>query len=193
MITQLSKWLLYIAANKWVYALQLVGIIYYGTANIENDISKYDKILIAVHSNSIVISLLMALIIFAIIIQRGFQKLDNNTRIHYPIDSGPHFDIPFSFLANILAILALQFDTFGLLVVVTADLLCGWLFVLYDTIGYLPMLLIKGYRVYTSGNVKIITKMTLDQYKLRMEESPEGIEAREVVKSTFIILEKNRK
>lgn len=193
MITRLSKWLLYIAANKWVYALQLVGIIYYGIANIENDISECDKVLSVLHSNCIAIILLLALIILAEIIQRGFQKLDNNTRIHYLIDSGPHFDIPFSFLANILAILALQFDTYGLLVVVTVYLLCGWLFVLYDAIGCMPMFLIKGYRIYTSGNVKIITKMTIDQYKLRIEESSEGIEAREVVKNTFIIFENDRK
>lgn len=112
----------------------------------------------------------------------------HNTRIKYPIDENAIFEIAFSVIAYFATVLTISLNTYGLLIVAAIFLVLGWIVDLTDSI-YVPVFFLTGYHVYKSGKVKIITKMSRDQYRLKMDDAIDGIESRELVQNVYIIFD----
>lgn len=190
-MTRLSKWLLYIASFKWIYAFQIASIIISGVLGLERDIESgttiYKMVLQIIHSKKIVLIVLLFLFIVAALLEKGFQKIKNNTRITYSIEGDAVFEVALSFIACIVSVLSITLNAYGLLLTSAIFFALGIIVDLSDRIYVLPIFFLKGYHIFKSNEVKIITKMSRDQYRLRMDDSSDGVEARELVKNTYII------
>jgi len=158
-------------------------------SNYEETVSFMKKVLYAVSSRKVTISALFILFILAGIIRKQFMRCEHNTRIKYSIDENAIFEIAFSVIAYLATVLTISLNTYGLLIVMAIFLVLGWIVDLTDSI-YVPVFFLTGYRVYKSGKVKIITKMSRDQYRLKMDDSVDGLESRELVQNVYIILDK---
>ena len=188
-MTRLSKWLLYTASYKWIYLLQIVSIIL-------SEINRHDtkptslKILLdTIRSNILIIAILFALFILASIVQKYFRRGKHNTRIRYQIGENVIFEIAFSVIAYLVTVLSISLNTYGRIIVIAIFVVLGWIVDLTDSI-YVPIFFLTGYRIYKSEKVKIITKMTRDQYRLKLDDAVDGIEARELVQNVYIIFER---
>mgnify|MGYP006922140139 CR=1 FL=1 len=188
-MTRLSKWLLYTASYKWIYLLQIVSIIL-------SEINRYDtkptslKILLdTIRSNILIITILFVLFILASIVQKCFRRGKHNTRIRYQIGENVIFEIAFSVIAYLATVLSISLNTYGRIIVIAIFVVLGWIVDLTDSI-YVPIFFLTGYRIYKSDKVKIITKMTRDQYRLKLDDAVDGIEARELVQNVYIVFER---
>ena len=190
-MTRLSKWILYAASYKWVYLLQIISIIYseingYGITSVSY---LWKMILNAVYMNRLVIVVLLVLFVLAGLVQKKFRQGRHNTRIKYSIEESVIFEIAFSVIAYIATVLSITLNTYGLIIVVAIFGALGWIVDLTDSI-YVPVFFLTGYRVYKCGKIKIITKMSRDQYRLKLDDAIDGIEARELVQNVYIIFDR---
>lgn len=190
-MTRLSKWILYAASYKWVYLLQIISIIYseingYGITSVSN---LWEMILNAVCINRLVIVALLVLFVLAGLVQKKFRQGRHNTRIKYSIEESVIFEIAFSVIAYLATVLSITLNTYGLIIAVAVFGALGWIVDLTDSI-YVPVFFLTGYRVYKCGKVKIITKMSRDQYRLKLDDAIDGIEARELVQNVYIIFDR---
>lgn len=176
------------ASYKWVYALQIASIIFSGALNLEDYIPIYKRVLVVIESEKIKLIILSLLFIVSTLLQRNFQKIKNNTRITYQIGEEAVFEIALSSIGYIATILTISLNAYGFLLTAVIFFALGCIVDLTDRIYALPIFYLRGYHIFKSNEVKIITKMSQDQYRLRMDESPDGIEARELVNNTYIIL-----
>ena len=96
------------------------------------------------------------------------------------------FEIAFFVIAYLATVLTISLNTYGLLIVMVFAL--GWMVDLTDSI-YIPVFFLTGYRIYKSGKVKIITKMSRDQYRLKLDDAIDGVEAKELVQNVYIIFD----
>ena len=187
-MTKLSKWLLYTASYRWVYLLQILSIVFTEVNGYKITPVTLKMILNAVCSNRVAIAILLVLFILAGIVQKNFRQGKHNTRIKYQVEENVIFEIAFSVIAYLATVLSISLNTYGFLVIIAVFLVLGWVVDLTDSI-YIPVFFLTGYRIYKSGKVKIITKMSRDQYRLRLDDSIDGIEARELVPNVYIIFD----
>ncbi len=189
MMTRLSKWLLYIASYKWVYILQIASVIISGASKIDTNATLWDKLLSIVLLRKFVLLALYLLFIIAVLIQKSLKKIKNNTRIKYSVEDDAIFEFAFSSVAYIATILTISLNTYGMLLTLAIFIALGWIVDLTDRVYILPIFYLKQYHVYKAGEAKVITKMSREQYRLRMDDSEDGIEARELVINTYIVLD----
>ena len=186
MLTNLSKWILYLASYKWVYILQIASIIFTETSGKITDIS-FCEFINAIASRKIVLTILLILFGASILILKAFQRLENNTRIQYELDGEIVFEIAISLIAFFVTILTISLNTYGLLLTVVVFTVMGTVIVSTDRIYVLPIFWLRRYHVFKARGAIIITKMSLEQYKLRLDANLDGIPARELVKNVYII------
>ena len=189
-MTKLSKWLLYAASYKWVYLLQIVSIVYLeiNESPITSISCLWKMILNTGCLRKIAIVTLLVLFILAGFIQKKFRQGKHNARIKYLIEENVVFEIALSVIAYLATVLSITLNTYGIIIVMVVFWGLGWIVDVTDSI-YVPVFFLTGYRVYKSDKVKIITKMSRDQYRLKLDDAIDGLEARELVRNVYIIFD----
>lgn len=188
MLTKSSKWLLYVASYQWVYLLQIASLTICDIENFQE--ITLDNILSTISKNRFVIILLVTLFIFSVIILKVFHtQLRNNTRIKYHIGSDTISETAWSLIAYIATVLTITLDAYGLLLTFAIFLAGGIVIVSTDKLHFLPIFWLKKYNVFRTDNgIVIMTKLSSEEYRIKIDNSPDGIPARELVKNTYIIL-----
>lgn len=189
MITQLSKWLLYVASYKWIYILQMASIVISSITR-STDIAWNERIIVALKSNALLLLCLIILFLFSVIYTKSISKWKNNTRIHYRIENEKTVDGGFLLIPLAATTLTISLTAYGIIVTVFVFVAMGCVFSLAGYVYALPIFFLRGYHVYgaNSGNIKIITRLSEEEYRIRQDQSLDGIEARELIKNTYIIL-----
>lgn len=188
MLTKPSKWLLYVASYQWVYLLQIASLTICDIDNLHE--ITLSSILNAISKNRFVIILLVTLFILSVAILRMFRtRLRNNTRIKYHIGPDTISEMAWSLIAYIATVLTITLDAYGLLLTFAIFIAGGIVITSTDKLHFLPIFWLRKYHVFrTDSGAIIMTKLSSEEYRIKMDNSPDGIMARELVKNTYIIL-----
>ena len=176
MMTNLSKWMLYISSYCIVYVFLLGVSVFNGWKSVKTIESKSiaEKASLIFSENKFVWCGLVILIAFSLFYVRQFMRQRNNTRIKKKVEENAVIE-NFGFLtANILTvILPTAFSDYGIWMAAIIFVFVGITFIFSKCDD--------GY---------IITRLSREKINFLMEDEQDGIEAREIVKGVYVTFPK---
>jgi hypothetical protein len=178
MMTNISKLGMYIASYECLYFSVIVERIY--RCVIETDVLPKDICICCVCG---------VLLAFSAIYCKLFFKKENNMRIHNVAGSNIVWDA-FSYLAiNIITvILPACLSDSGVAVDIIIIIVFGIVFINGDKVYASPIFLLHRYKVYECNNYIVLTTMSREKFNIQVEETIDGVEARELTKGVYIVL-----
>lgn len=196
MITRLSKWLLYIASYSWMYMLLIISVSASAVANSPRNNQPFGEYIQQIaSSNKWTYLVLFALSIFSIIYSSFFTKtLSCNTRIHYSLDKEITVEGAFLLIPLAATTLTINLNQYGIIISVFIFVCMGFVFDMTNHTYALPIFLIKRYHTFIAKDsgekIRIMTKMSEEEYRIALDNHPDGIQAREIVKGTYLVTPK---
>lgn len=189
MMTKTGMWLTYIASCRSVFILQIVSKFFYNymTFSLIDFPRIQDKLLACWNQDKWLYFILLALVLFSTIWNLRWKRMQNNTRIKYKPEADSTLEVVLTIVAYLAIAFTINLDTYGFIVSLVILIVLGIAIVQTGNIQVCLYFLLHGYHIYTCGNSKILTKKSLEQYLLLLDDSPDGIEARELTKNVYII------
>lgn len=187
MITKPKMWMTYIASCEWIYILIIISNLFYSYEKLDSgEITQ--KLAICWSQNKCVYILLLILIAFSIIENICWRASKNNTRITKSLEGKKDPSLDIAIAAYLVPIITAPLDLYGMIAGLGTIILLGFIIVQSENLYMCPYFVLHGYHAYTSDNVIILTKLTQEQYRLALDDSPNGIEAREITTNVYIVL-----
>ena len=194
MMTTFSCCLLYIASYGIVYVIIAFCIVHNGFAIAQSNedfqaLSYIEKATYIFNDNRIVLLILLALTIFSIVWTRHIKSWKNNTRVRFRMKDDSKIDESAFILPYVFTVVTFNFDIYGWLICLLIYGSVGLLFVQSRKLQMSPIFILSRYHILTDGTNKIITRNTVESFNLKLDDQPNGIEARELAKHVYITLE----
>ena len=195
MMTTFSCCLLYIASYGIVYVIIAFCIVHNSFVVAQNNeafqaLSYIEKATYIFNDNRIVLLILLVLTIFSIIWTRYIKSWKNNTRVRFRMKEDSKIDESAFILPYVFTIVTFNFDIYGWLICLLIYGSVGLLFVQSRKLQMSPIFIMSRYHILTDGTNKIITRNTVESFNLKLDDQPNGIEARELSKHVYITLER---
>lgn len=188
MLTDFSLWLIYSASYLLDYIVILILAIlkrYNEYVDSKEKISflKYLSI-----RDYIVFCCIGFLIIISIFCAKKINHIQMNTRQKEIIEKNVTIDTIQYIIPQGFTILTLIFSDYWLLFSACIFFLAGIIFVRSKRVLYAPIFVWPlRYSLYQANDCVIITNYTRDSYRLALQESPEGLQARELEPGIFLM------
>lgn len=193
MMTNLSKWMLYISSYCIVYVFLLGVSVFNGWKSLKTIENKSiaEKASLIFSENKFVWCGLVILIAFSLFYVRQFMRQRNNTRIKKKVEENAVIE-NFGFLtANILTvILPTAFSDYGIWMAAIIFVFVGITFIFSNGMQTSPVFMVYGYKTYKCDDGYIITRLSREKINILMEDEQDGIEAREIVKGVYVTFPK---
>lgn len=188
-MTKIGIWLTYIASCRCVFILQIISKFLgcYGTLDLDALPKVYDRILACWAQDKWLYLILFGLIVFSIIWDIGWTKRKHNTRIKFRPEDDITLEAALTIVAYVGMVFTINFDVYGIIVSFVILVVLGMAIVLTGNIQMCLYFLLHRYHIYTCGKNKILTKKSQEEYFLLLDDSPDGIEARELTKNVYMV------
>ena len=188
MMKKLSMWLTYIASCNVVYILQFLSYTY--SLFCVLDPEKYDTSLCKVkavwNEGKWLLIILLALIVFSSLWNLQWGHVKHNTRIRYRPETDGTLEAVLAVVPYLAMVFTMNIDVYGALVTIVIMFAFGLAIVQTGHIHMCLSFLLRGYHLYICGNVRIITKLSMEGYLIQLDNEPNGINARELTKNIYI-------
>ena len=194
MMTLFSRWLLYISSYFLGYILIAIADVIKVTQSLSDDqiyisLSPIDKVPYVFGKDCVLFSVLITLTFISIVWIFYFKKWRNNRRIKEYMRKDSSIDAAGFMISYIVSMVCITIDFYGVVVMVILFFTLGFVFVGNDNLHTSPTFFLLGYRIYSNESCYVITKMTREQYNLKLQDEPDGIEARELAKGVFFVID----
>ena len=153
-------------------------------------LSQIEKAAYIFNNERIVLLILFALTVFSIVWTRYIKSWKNNTRVRFRMKEDSKIDESAFILPYIFTVVTFNFDIYGWLICLLIYGSVGLLFVQSRKLQMSPIFILSRYHILTDGTNKIITRSTAESFNLKLDNQPNGIEARELAKHIYITLER---
>lgn len=194
MMTTFARWLLYIASYKIVYLIVAFCVVFnrfHGFQNNEAFLSLpfVDKVREAIRADIAILLILFFLFVFSIVWTKYIKSWKNNTRIRLKMNSDSKIEEAAFILPYAFTIITINLDVYGWMVCILIYLCVGLLFVQSKKVQMSPVFILSRYNILTNGNVKLITRDSVEAFNLKLDDHPDGIQVRELTKGVYIALD----
>jgi len=188
MMTKLSLWLTYIASCNVVYVLQLISevVFTYSSLDPEDYPSTVSKLQATWENSKWIFIVLLILIVFSNLYNKQWKRVSYNTRIKYKPEADSMLEIILATVAYLMMVVTLQLNAFGIIATVVIMFALGLGITQTGSIHICLHFLMQGYHIYSYGKVYILTKRSMEEYRLLLDEEPNGIEARQLTEKVYI-------
>ena len=195
MLTGLACWLLYIASYGIIYIIISFCVMYNRFIDFQNvdtfqSLSRTQQIIHVAYHEKVILIVLFLLFIFSISWTRYIKTWKNNTRIKFRMSDDSKIDESAFILPYIFTVVTFNFDIYGWIICILIYLSVGFLFVQTRKLQMSPIFILSRYHILTDGTNKVITRNSVESFNLKLDDSPDGIEVRELAKNIFITLDK---
>ena len=193
-MTTFSCCLLYSASYGIVYVIIAFCIVYNDFVVSQSNeafqaLSHIEKAAYIFNDKKIVLLILLALTVFSIVWTRYIKSWKNNTRVRFQMKEDSKIDESAFILPYIFTVVTFNFDIYGWVICLLLYGSVGLLFVQSRKLQMSPIFILSRYHILTDGTNKIITRNTVESFNLKLDDQPNGIEAREIAKHVYITLE----
>ncbi|MDY4097228.1 MAG: hypothetical protein SOY47_10990 [Lachnospiraceae bacterium] len=194
MLTGLACWLLYIASYSIIYIIISFCVMYNCFIDFQNidtfqSLSRTQQIIHVAYHEKVILIVLFFLFIFSISWARYIKTWKNNTRIKFRMSDDSKIDESAFILPYIFTVVTFNFDIYGWIICILIYLSVGFLFVQTRKLQMSPIFILSRYHILTDGTNKVITRNSVESFNLKLDDSPDGIEVRELAKNIFITLD----
>lgn len=191
MMTKIGMWLTYIASCRSVFILQIISKFWHGYTTLDSVAFPkiQDRILACWVQDKWLYLILFGLIVFSIIWDMRWKRYRHNTRIKFRPEEDSTLEAALTIVAYLAIAFTINLDAYGIIVSLVILVVLGIAIVQTGNMQVCLYFLLHGYHIYTCGKNKILTKKSLEQYLLLLDDSPDGIEARELTKKVYIVFE----
>lgn len=188
MMTKLSMWLTYIASCNAVYILQFFSYAYFSYCELDSATypTTLNKLASMWNDGKWVFVVLLTLIIFSSLWNKQWSRVKHNTRIKYRPETDGTLEAVLATVPYLAMVITLNIDAYGIIATVAIMFAFGFAVVQTGHIHMCLNFLLRGYHIYVCGNVRIMTKASMEEYILQLDNEPNGIEARELTKHIYI-------
>ena len=133
-------------------------------------------------------SILLLLIIFSIFVMVRIQKMKMTTRVKHEPKDDVVWEAYTGFLAPALALAGTFFGDYGLIFSLVIFFITGIAFVRSKQVHLATVFIFPlCYRVFNADNAVLITRYSSDGLRLRIEEEPDGVEAKELAPKIYLV------
>lgn len=191
MMTKLSRWLLYNASYILGYILIGIskGISTYSDKRGDEAFqlfSHVEKCKSVFQEDVLLYSILGVLTLVGVLWTICFLRWGNNRKIKYRMENDSSMEMIGFLVPYIVSMVTITIDFYSIIVNFIIWLILGIVFTSNNLLRSSPLFFACGYKVYNSDKIYVITKMSREEYNLKLEDNPDGIEARELAKNVFI-------
>ena len=177
----IAKCLNYISAYIILYPLLIIRIIF---LNITSGSLWHDVIM----PNLPILLSLLILFILSVLWLLNLLKWKNNTRITGTIKENITIEMAAFLATYIVPIITIDINWVGLTISLVIFLAFGVAFIASDKHFLNSTFLMFGYRLYRLDEKCVLYNKSMDSLKILLIENPDGINARELVPNTYIVL-----
>ena len=193
MLSGFYQWLLYFSSYGLLFLLYALDVICISVSKNNENVLFLWKVFYAITDNCVLLLILLSLFVISGIIAFSIKKWKNNTRIYVTATANQTKEVLWMITSFIIPLGVCAFNTYLGLLTLFLLLLIG---VIVIRGGYLYSFLVfplMGYSIYSNSDIKIISKYKMEKMNLLIDESKNGLEAREISKGVYIIIEKRRR
>lgn len=185
MLKKSSLWAIYTASYFVDYVLVL-GILMW------KKISKATSIEVLLKSitikNWITGSVLVILIMFSVVVMITVRKIKMTTRIKHEPKDDVVWEAYTGFLAPALALVGTFFGDYGIILSFVIFIATGIAFSLSGRVYLASVFLFPlFYKIFKCEDIVLITRDSRDGIRLRIEEEPDGIEAKQLTPKVYLV------
>lgn len=131
---------------------------------------------------------LLILIIFSVLVMVRIRKMKMTTRIKYVPKDDSVWKAYTGFLAPALALAGTILGDHGMIISIVIFLVTGIAFVLSKQVYLAAVFIVPlKYKIFQTDNVFLITRESRDGLRLRIEEEPDGVEAKELAPKIYLV------
>lgn len=179
MLTRFSKWLLYATS----YSILLFLIDFRIVFNEENAIE-------GLKENLRPIIVMIVIGILLVLWTRYFLKWNMNERINVRVTDNITLEMLALLFPYVVTMATITIDFYGVIINVMMFILLGIAFVASDKVYFSLIFIAHGYKLYkTTNGTVILCKLSKEQINIKMMESEDGLECREIGRKIFWIKE----
>ena len=192
MMTKVSRWMLYISSYSIGYILIAISNI----IGIADRLSKEEMYksttllkrigLIFLEDKILFISLLI-LFFISVVWLLSFKKWKNNTRIHEHMEKDCTIEAVGFLFPYIVSMVLVNVGFYGNLVNLLLFFSLGIVFVSSGFVQTSLSFVLMRYHILKNDNCYVITKLTREGYNLKLEDTKDGIEVRELAKGVYMM------
>ena len=192
MMTKVSRWLLYISSYSFGYILiaisNITGIV---DRLSQEDMYKSTTLLKRIEliflEGKILFITLLILFFISVVWLLSFKKWKNNTRIHERMEKDCTIEAVGFLFPYIVSMLLVKVGFYGNLVNLLLFFLLGIVFVSSGFVQTSLSFVLMRYHILKNDNCYVITKLTREGYNLKLEDTKDGIEVRELAKGVYMM------
>ena len=177
MPTKLTKWFMYAASYSLLCFLICIRIIF-----AEGDWNSVLK------SHWFLIIAICAVGIFLLSWTQSFFKWNMNERIKVNASENITFEMLAFLVPYIITMATITIDFYGIVLNASMFFLLGIAFVALDKVYFSLIFISHGYKLYKTNDEKmILCRLSKEQLNIKMIESIDGLECREIGRKIFLI------
>ena len=175
MLTTLSLWGIYFASYCVDYVLIL-------TILVAKHFIRGEK------EDSLAWGILVAFVVLSLVIIDRVRKIGMNTRIKSIPEKNITHEMIGYLLAQVITVATTLFTDWWVFINALLFVVVGVFFVKSKAIHTSPLFVVPlGNRIYQAGEDTIITKYSLQEMRLKQEDNPDGLEARELTNRVYFV------
>lgn len=193
-MTKLSNWIIYTASYFPVAVFQVIRfiILIINDANDANNDSKQATIIDIIKAQDISQLIIMILSIIWIIDFIAFTfltvKMKANERVYSRIKNNCLIDMVGFLGFYVLSILTIESDYLWIIINIIGYLIIGVFLTKSEKLYLCPSYLFLGYILYeTENDHKILVRLSREKYNILLDDSANGIEAKQLTVSSHIV------
>ncbi len=178
-------WAIYTASYFIDYIL-ILGILVWKK---KQDVPKWNQFIPkCTLSDWLIWALLLILIIISVLVMIRIQRIKMTARVKYDPKDDAVWETYTAFLAPALALGGTFVDEFGLVLSLVVFVAAGIAFVRSKQVHLASVFIFPlCYNIFKSENVVLITRDSRDELRIRIEEEPDGVEAKELAPKIYLI------
>lgn len=178
-------WAIYTASYFIDYVL-ILGILMWRKISVAASVTTLLKSITP--KNWITGSILLLLIIFSVFVIARIRKIKMTTRIKHEPKDDVVWESYTGFLAPALALAGTFFGDKGLIFSLVIFVATGIAFVISEKVYLASVFIIPMfYKIFKAENAVLITRESRDGLRLRIEDEPDGVEAKELAPKIYLV------
>lgn len=183
MLTEFSKWLMYISSYLLLYILLIIKSV--GLYPVKGK-SYLNHVIDKINENILFIGIMLLLIITSIIWIIYISKMQPNIRKKGKMNGNCTLEMIGYIIPYAVSMITIDIDRFGIVINVGLFIIIGIALVYSEKLYLNPTLLLFRYKVYKFDSSYLISRSKAEEIKLILTEDDNGVEIREISPNLYI-------
>lgn len=184
MLTNFSKWLIYVASYFPVYAILIIRLLFSTQPDSE---ALSQRILLNLCQYFYILIALAILFLLSIPALGKIKRLQANERIYSKLEKNCTGEMASFFIPFILSVLTIGIDWYGWILFLFIFVICGFVVIQADWVRLCPAFFYLKYRLYSTNNgCFVLSRLSIEQVNQILFDDTNGLEVKALTPKLYI-------